>query len=501
MKRRTRLSKNRYARQARRFLHTWVLNRRGIFIAAVLVAGLIVAFEYSGLRGGHNAQATPGWLIDGNQLQSLIDYSPSTLPQRYFNDPNTIVMNYDSNTGTTFIPNGWHSQAGNHYTSFGSTNCFVSAGCYALQRDIQLNKGSVTNHAPYALYDDEYWGRTPGYEQADPCSAMGNFVSTAHQLGLTTIVAPDQDLAEPGQITQYQGGESENWQAYLRLGLASCSAKTGSEWYHIMSQPFESNWCSNPFEECESSESDFDNFVTQAALQAKAVNPSIKLADGLSTNPDYFGFFRGTQTFAKTIYQDYVDTQHIVNAVWMNIIGNEGNLTTTYFLGLISRGAQAQPRSSVWFFEPNNTLQNGQSNNTHVQNFSLKHTNSSIIFTSNQTIKSKTKIPAGTGELQVWTDGNTNQSADLNVTLGYCKGKVCAQQTALLNMTTTVSGGSKGTVMPSGAFTTDANTILPANGPYHLYVKLSVARSAPFNLQYGDDTPSNLSTPVVLPIK
>lgn len=501
MNRRRRLPKNRYARQAKRFLHTWVLSRRGIFIVAVLVASSVVAFEYSGLRGGGNSAATPGWIIDGNQLQSLIDYSPSNLPQHYFDNPNTIVMNYDSNTGSTFIPNGWHSQAGNHYTSYGTSNCFQDTGCYSLQGDIQLNKGSVTNHAPYALYDDEYWGRTPGGEQANPCSAMSGFVSNAHQLGLTTIVAPDQDLAEPGINTQFQGGESENWQAYLRLGLASCAAKTGSEWYHIMSQPFESNWCSNPFEECESSESDFDNFVTQAALQAKAVNPSIKLSDGLSTNPDYFGFFRGTQTFAKTIYQDYTDTQHIVNAVWMNIIGNEGNLTTTYFLGLISRGAQAQPRSSVWFFEPGNQLQNGQSNNTHTQNFSLNHTGSSVYFTSTQTLKSKTKIPAGTGEFQFWTDGSTSESADVNVTLGYCKGKSCGQQTPLLNMTSTISGDAKGTVSPTGAFTTDSNTTLPNKGPYRLFVKLNVVRAAPFNLQYGDDTPSNLSTPVVLPVK
>src|SRR6185437_2805950 len=259
-----------------------------------------------------------------------------------------------------------------------------------------------------------------------------------HLRGLTTVVAPDQDLAEPGINTQYQGGESENWQAYLRLGLAACAAKTGSEWYHIMSQPFESNWCSNPFEECQSSESDFDNYVTQAALQAKAYNPSIKLADGLSTNPTYFGYYRGTQTFAKTIYQDYVDTQHIVNAVWMNVIGNEGNLTTIYFLSLISRGAQAQPRSSIWFFEPNHTLRNSQTSNSSTHTLSLNNPGTSILFNSNQTMKAKTKIPAGTGELQFWTDGTPDQMAQVNVTLGYCKGTSCNQQTSIVNMAVTI---------------------------------------------------------------
>jgi hypothetical protein len=359
----------------------------------------------------------------------------------------------------------------------------------------------TANNAKVALYDNEYWGRTPGAEQANPCDYMSNFVSTAHLHGLTTVVAPDQDLAEPGIITQYQGGETENWQAYLRLGLAACAAKTGSEWYHIMSQPFESNWCSNPFEECQSSESDFDNFVTQAALQAKAYDPSIKLIDGLSTNPTYFGYFRGTQTFARTIYQDYMDTRHIVNAVWMNVIGNEGNLTTIYFLGLISRGAQTDPRSSVWFFEPNNTLRNSQTSNTQTHTFSLNKTGSSILFNSNQTMKAKTEIPAGTGDLQLWTDGSPNETAQLDVTLGYCKGASCSQQSPITNMAVSVPGGSKGVTVPTGAFTTDNDTTLPNKGTYHLYVKLTVAKTAPFNVQYGDGAPTNLSTPVVLPIK
>lgn len=500
MKRRRHTPKNRYARRAKRFVHKWILNRRGVFIAAILVSGGIVAFEYSGTLSGNNSTPTPGWFIDGNQLQSLIDYTSSSLPQHYFNNQNTVVMNSRSETAMNFIPSGWQSQAGNHYTSFGTTNCFEGK-CYSLMRDLQVHNGTTANNAKYALYDDEYWGRTPGAEQANPCDYMSKFVSTAHLHGLTTVVAPDQDLAEPGIITQYQGGESENWQAYLRLGLAACAAKTGSEWYHIMSQPFESNWCSNPFEECQSSESDFDNYVTQAALQAKAYNRSIKLADGLSTNPNYFGYFRGTQTFAKTIYQDYVDTRQTVNAVWMNVIGKEGNLTTIYFLSLISRGAQAQPRSSVWFFEPNKTLRNTQTSNTHTQSFSLSKTGSSILFSSNQTMKAKTNIPAGTGDLQLWTDGTPDETAQINVSLGYCKGSSCSQQTPLANMIVSVPGGSKGVTVPTGAFTTDTDTALPNKGTYHLYVKLSVAKPATFNLQYGDDTPTNLSTPIVLPVK
>lgn len=500
MKRRRKTPRNKLAKALHRFIHTWILNRRGVFIAAIVISASVIAFELYGFHEGSNTTMTPGWIIDGNQLQSLVGYSSSSLPARYFNTPNTIVMNNSIN-GSTYIPNDWQSQAGNHYTSFGTGNCDESIGCYSLMGDLAAHNGTVANKAPVALYDNETWIYTPSAEQTTPCSSMRDFVSTAHLHGLTTIVAPDQDLAEPGNITSYQGGETENWQAYLRLGLAACAAKSGSEWYHIMSQPFESNWCSNPFTECASSESDFDNFVTQAALQAKAVNPSIKLSDGLSTNPDYFGFFRGDQTFARTIYQDYVDTKHIVDAVWMNIIGKQGNVTTDYFLSLLSRGAKAVPRSSVWFLESNNQLRNKQPTNTSTSTFSLNTAGASLLFTSNQTLHPKSQIPDGTGDFQFWTDGSPSQSAVLNVVLGYCSGKTCSNQTAITSMNVSITGDAKGVTVPSGAFTTTANETLPSKGLYHLYVRISVSRPAAFNLQYGNSAPTNLSSPIVLPMK
>ncbi len=79
---------------------------------------------------------------------------------------------------------------------------------------------------------------------------MAQFVSSAKHLGLTTIVAPDQNLADPGIVTTCHGGESENWQTYLRLGLASCGAASGADRLHIMSQAFESHWCGNKAGAC-----------------------------------------------------------------------------------------------------------------------------------------------------------------------------------------------------------------------------------------------------------
>lgn len=465
-----------------------------IFAAAMVVISAIVVGELHGLLGGRKSAAT-GWIIDGDQLRSLVDYSPSSLPKTYFDTPGTFVLKSDTGSAN-FIPSGWSSRAGNHYTSYASTGC--GSGCFSLTRDLAEQRESKQT---VALYDDEHWSRTPAAEQTNPCSYMDKFVQAAHDRGLTTILAPDQNLAQPGVITSYQGGESENWQTYLRLGLASCAAKSGSDWYHIMSQPFEAHWCGNPLGKCQSSESDFVNFVTQAALQAKAINPAIKISDGLSTSPQYFGYFRGAETFAKVMYRDYADVRRIVNSVWMNVVGRNGNTATLYFLSMLSKNMPTARRSSVLFLQGNNALQDNQPNAGQQHTFALSNAGSSLTFTTNQTLKSGTSLPAGTGEFQFWTDGSEHDTAKIRVNFGYCNSGSCEHRKLIKSMSLLVHGGEKGAVTSGGAFTTQSNVTLPAKGPYHLYVQLIVERGSSFNLLYGSaDAATNLATPVLLPL-
>lgn len=476
----------------------WFLGRRtAIVIAAILVSGLAIGETYIQLVGP-KATTVPGWIIDGDQLQNLVDYLPSSLASTYFNTKDTVVLKNFAGSGSP-LPTGWRSQAGNHYTSFSTHGC--AAGCVSLQRD--LAKGNLKGRAkPVALYDDEHWARTPTPEQTNPCGTMKQFVDTAHQQGLTTILAPDQNLAQPGVITSYQGGESENWQTYLRLGLGSCVAKTGSEEYHVMSQPFEAHWCSHLFRKCQSSEADFDNFVTQAALQAKAMDPNIKISAGFSTNPQYFGYFRGAETLAAIMYRDYADVEREINTVWLNVVGRNADTTALYFLSMLGKHPHTQRRSSVLFLQDNQSLQNTQPTADQANMFALNNKGSGILFTTPQTLAGGTSLPAGAGEFQLWTDGMSNQSANISIKFGYCIGNGCTHPDTVKALSLRVNGNAKGAAMPAGAFTTHTATTLPKGHAYHLFVQVTVESGTNFNLLYGSNgAATNLATPMLLPFK
>ncbi len=208
------------------------------------------------------------WIIADSYLKSLLSLTPEDT-RTYLNNPLTNVQG----NANPRIPDGWTSTPQGHYTSWAS-----------LARDI--SSGAVTaSSLPVVLYDDERWSKTPEEEQRNPCQSMEQFTKLAHAHGFITNLAPDQNLAGSlVGITTYQGGETQNWQSYLRLGLATCAARTGTERFHVMSQPFESRWGPTPEGTAVGGESDFVNFVTQAALQAWAVNPKLVITCGLSAN-------------------------------------------------------------------------------------------------------------------------------------------------------------------------------------------------------------------------
>ena len=476
---------------------TWFVGSRlGIIIAALLLGTTIIG-ELELQLIGPKAKQLPGWIIEGSQLQNLLGYAPSTLPATYFNTKNTVVLRNIAGSAS-LTPPGWHSQTGNHYTSYQSKNC--GDGCSSLSQD--LAAGNIRlQQKPVVMYDDEHWSRTPVSEQANPCASMSAFVRAAHEHGLTTIVAPDQNLAQPGVITTYKGGESENWQTYLRLGIGACAARSGSQWYHVMSQPFEAHWCGNFFDSCQSSESDFVNFVTQAALQAKAVNPNIKISDGLSTNPQYFSYFKGAAAFAQIMYRDYADVQRIISAVWLNVVGRNANTTALYFLSMLGRKNRTVRRSSVLFLQPDGSLRNSQPTGNQPDRLALA-SGARVTFVSRQTLSGGTSLPAGAGEFQFWTDGASGDSAEVEVTFGYCSGNGCPHRTAVDAMRFVVHGAANGAATPGGAFTTKKDAMLPHKGRYHLYVQVAAETDAPFDLLYGSHAaPTNLATPVLLPLQ
>ena len=226
-------------------------------------------------------------------------------------------------------------RSGSALLFFESCTATTDRRCTSLTDD--LNAGAINSAStPIVLYDDERWKKTPSAEQKDPCNYMQQFTRLAHAKGFATIMAPDQNLASPLVGSGYQGGESENWQASLRLGLGTCAARTGTERYHIMAQPFESHWGPTPERIFAGGEADFVNFVTQAALQAKAVNPKLVITAGLSTNPRY-------RPTAQILYQESVDVQHIVDGFWLN-------LWATPWASPISNSSPARRRSRTTRF-------------------------------------------------------------------------------------------------------------------------------------------------------
>jgi hypothetical protein len=355
------------------------------------------------------------------------------------------------------------------------------------------------------MFDDENWDRTPVNEQQDPCSFMQQFTDLAHapHNRFETILAPDQNLANISTgITAPEGGEQANWQIYLRLGLAACAAKTGSERYHIMSQPFESHWCDNAHvPPCEGSESDFVNFVTEAALQARAVNPNLVITAGVSTNPRYF--LTPSQMPAE-LYQDSIDVMRSVDGFWLNVDNSSPQNAITY-LHLIEGSMTAQPRSSVLFPRRDQTLDPNLPSDATPATFSLSAVGASLLVRTAQTLPARTIIPAGAFQFQFWGDGE-GDTAKVALELGYCNANDCSGRVPIINKaagwTPSIHAGARGAVDPDGAFVTTAPTRLPDGGPYRLYFSLTVDQPGRFNLLYDAAmAATNVATTVLLPTR
>ncbi|MPZ84306.1 MAG: hypothetical protein GEV28_29480 [Actinophytocola sp.] len=381
---------------------------------------------------------------------------------------------------TSAVPTGWSAEAAHHYTSYGPCTPDLR-GCSSLSTD--LASGALrADQMPVAMYDDENWRRTPEPEKAGVCSAMSDFTRLAHENGLRTIMAPDQNLASPGIITTYQGGESQNWQTYLRLGLGTCAAASGTDQYHIMSQPFQTPWCGGQGGACEGSEADFTNFVTQAALQAQAIKPDVRMTSGLSTNPRY-------NVTPQAMYQNTLNARRFVDGIWLNVAGNPSNPgTAVQYLELLSG---LVPH----YLGANGNLTSTFPEATTPAVASLAEQGGGMTFMTSDVVAGGTVIPAGTYKFEPWTDGSSG-SATLGLEVGYCRPPSCVDRTPIISPESwrmNVPAHDQGVV---GNYTTENPTVLPSDGPYRVYVTVHVQEPGAFNLLYNADRAStNLALP------
>lgn len=441
-----------------------------------------------------NALAGTGWIIEGSGLAAMSASNPS-LTQKYFDSPDTIVLADDSSNPNQ-VPAGWSSIPAEHFTSVQGP---CALPCYGISTDLQPLLSQ--NNVQIGMYDNEHWNKTPAGEQPIPCTEMPNFVSTANSMGLTSIAAPDQNLASPQVYTPgYQGGESENWQTFLRLGYAACAAASGAKYFHIMNQSYEAYWCGNPEGLCQGGEADFINYATQAALQAKAVNPNVILTDGVSTSTRYFNQ-AGDPDPASGIYQDASDVADIVNTVWLNVIGTTVPAALNV-LSDIDNNVPVSVHKSVLFAQPGGVMGVAQPTGSSASSMDLSTTGNTSVFVSPTSIPGGTTIPAGTYEFQYWTGPGTG-TATLKLNLGYCQGDTCANRVRISppngqHWEPVIAPGAAGAAVPDGALTTTAATTLPAGGPYHLYWSVQVLSPGQFSLNYGGGgAATNIATPIL----
>lgn len=458
----------------------------GAAVCALALAGPIQTAGAGTPESAVAAQAgSLRWIVEGpgtqNALAAIQRLDPG-LAAAYFDTSRATILSGDaspSQAPASAVPPGWAAAPAQHYTSYGP--CTSDPACSSLSRDI--GSGAIAaSGIPTVMYDDENWSKTPDAEKSGVCSAMQQFTQLAHANGLASIMAPDQNLASPGVITSFQGGESQDWQTYLRLGLASCAAASGTNAYHIMSQPFETHWCGGQGGACEGSEADFAAFVTQAALQARGVSPGLTLTAGLTTNPRY-------NATPQALYQDTLDTGNLVGGYWLNVAGNPSNPgTAVQYLEMLSGAVPLYLGSGAALGQ---TFPAGSTSAT----IPLAATGSDHTFVSGQDLPGGTTIPAGAYRFEPWTDGSSG-SAAAGLEVGYCTPPACTDRTPIIqpgSWTADLPAGDPGV---TSTYQTSSPATLPPGGPYRLYLDVHIRSGAGYNLLYGaGKTSTNLAVP------
>lgn len=487
----------------------------------VAVAGLVAALLCSAASAAEwsppVATASPGsqgprplqaptwlnvhWIIDNTALTAM-QVLDADLVATYFNNDRTFVLGIPQQpVGEAFIPEA-------HLTSLETCGVRAQDGCESL--DDAITGGLNPSKVPWVMADFETWLKTLASEAGNPIFYMNSFVQTAHGAGFHTVMAPDQNLAapptagvQPGLSQGYEGGESTNWQTYLRLGLASVAAAPNvpgeppTEAYHIMAQPFEAQWCVGvPQGGCEGSEAYFTDFVKEASLQAGAaagISPNLTMTAGLSNNTRY-------NATPQVLYQDSLDVYNEngswspVQGFWLNIVGgNPGN--TEVGIQYLEMLSDLTP------------LYAAKSNDFTADYPSLKQApltapltaRTTLLFVSSATYPEGTVIPAGTYKLEPFTDGTGSGSATLVIDTGYCT-DACDTQTSRTSFlsspwTIQVTEGDPGVVQTTASST---STKLPRGA--HLYWSIRVkSAAATFNLLYGSGA-GGASTNLALPL-
>lgn len=232
------------------------------------------------------------WMIQDNALHLLQRLMPVAELNYFFNNQNTFEIG-----------------AGKLMSDAVQTIDF---------QDYSVEANDIANHryAGAALYDLENWRFSPLIQQENPAYYQQMAAQEAQAAGVTAIESPALDL-----LGVDGKGDEPYWKQYLQDGFAADAARY-SNVYEIQAQSLELK------------PSEYIEFVTEAAEQARASNPHVEIIAGLSTYSA-----SGSVTGAE-LYQDAKGVASYVNGFWLNIPG-----VSTYSPGV----TQADPTVAVAF--------------------------------------------------------------------------------------------------------------------------------------------------------
>jgi hypothetical protein len=150
------------------------------------------------------------------------------------------------------------------------------------------------------LYDPEAWEFTPDEERRDLPRYTAEAARLAHSKGLKLIVTPATNLVRALTPPRPDRNFRNSVEDLGRIKLAGRVAPA-ADVYEIQSQGAEND------------RELFLTYVKQEAAQVRAANPKAILLGGLSTNP------HGLQVTAEQVFQEVLDTIHLVEGYWMNV--------------------------------------------------------------------------------------------------------------------------------------------------------------------------------------
>jgi hypothetical protein len=268
------------------FLRT--IPKRNAALLACCVAVLVAAAacgssgtpapgESTGSATATHSETSITWVIERRALDSLYAEGVSADElSTIFNNSNTYIVGSPGATDKVLSISRWSS-----HRTVTTTNLRVSG---------------VSGDVSAMLYDDEHWSLTPAAQQQDPAKYLAQGRQLAQSKGLVYIAAPASDLVDV--LAPADSGTVD--ERYLRLDIIAEAARY-ADIVDIQAQGLEANT------------TQYVQFVTQAAAQARKANPGVKVLAGVSTNPS--GHAISAQTFAT----DANDVRGVVDGFWLNI--------------------------------------------------------------------------------------------------------------------------------------------------------------------------------------